>query len=197
MNQGYIVQFTPHLLHNLCVGNTLVNKNLFHISMTTFNKLNFKRSLKINRTWKFDSWFQKNFLQSLCFIFSFHFQHIFCFSLVDRLIYTCSCTMFLTQSQNNLLWILCSEELKIVCFYMIMFMLKLVTLIFSVLAEKESKKMWSKFYNATSTQKLWTSCHQCLQFSKEILDVHSRTAWIISFHMQCSGRFKQNGRVKL
>ena len=43
LSEGYIVQFTPHLLHILCVGNTLVNvfldKNLLHISLTKFNKL--------------------------------------------------------------------------------------------------------------------------------------------------------------
>ena len=54
MSRGYIVQFIPHLLHILCVGNAVMDKNLFHIPLTKFNKLNFKRSLKIKRTQKFD-----------------------------------------------------------------------------------------------------------------------------------------------
>ena len=43
--------------------------------------------------------------------------------------------------------ILCAQELKIVCFYMMTFIFKLVTLIFFVLAEQESKKTWNKFDN--------------------------------------------------
>ena len=46
---------------------------------------------------------------------------------------------------------MCSEELNIVCFYMITSICKVVTLIFYVLAEQESKKMWSKFDNVTPT----------------------------------------------
>ena len=38
------MQFTPHILHILCVGNTLMNvlwdKNLLHISLTKLSKLN-------------------------------------------------------------------------------------------------------------------------------------------------------------
>ena len=60
---------------------------------------------------------------------------ILALSLVDSLPYTCSRTIFLTRSQNNVLWILCAEELKIVCFAMIVFICKVVTLIFFVLAE--------------------------------------------------------------
>ena len=41
--------------------------------------------------------------------------------------------------------ILRAQELKIVCFYMRTFIFKLVTLIFFVLAEQESKKTWNKF----------------------------------------------------
>ena len=65
-------------------------------------------------------------LQSPCLMFSFHFiscfQLIFYLSLAVRLIYTCSLTMFSTRSQNNVLWIVSVEELKIVCFYMIVSM---------------------------------------------------------------------------
>ena len=62
-------------------------------------------------------------------MFSFHFisrfQHIFCLSLAVRLIY----------NQNNVLWTVCVEELKIVRFYMIMSIRNMVTLIFYVLVE--------------------------------------------------------------
>ena len=30
LSQGYIVPFTPHLLHILCVGNTLMNVKFAH-----------------------------------------------------------------------------------------------------------------------------------------------------------------------
>ena len=36
-------------------------------------------------------------------MFSFHLQHIFCLCLAVRSIYTCSSTIFLTESQNNVL----------------------------------------------------------------------------------------------
>ena len=42
-----------------------------------------------------------------------------------------------------MLGIVCAEELKLVCFCMITFIFNVVTLIFFVLAEMESKKMWS------------------------------------------------------
>ena len=46
-----------------------MDKNLLHTFLTEFNKLNKRRkhtfvitSLKMNRTWKLDFWFQKFFL---------------------------------------------------------------------------------------------------------------------------------------
>ena len=71
-------------------------------------------------------------------MFSFQFQHIFCLHLADSLIYTCSCTIFLTQSQSNVLWIVCAEELKRVCFYMITFIFKEVTFCDSRIGAKEN-----------------------------------------------------------
>ena len=59
------------------------------------------------------------FTKPLLYIFSFHFLHFFFLSLAVRLIYTCLRTIFLTQSQNNVLWIVCAEELKIECFHKI------------------------------------------------------------------------------
>ena len=49
-NRGYIVKFTSDLFHILSAGNPLMDKNLLHISLTKFDKLKLKRSLKINRT---------------------------------------------------------------------------------------------------------------------------------------------------
>ena len=78
-------------------------------------------------------------------MFSAHFLFIFGGSFD----YTCSRTIFLTRSQNNVQWITRAEELKNSVLYMIMSICKVVTLIFYVLAEWESKKMWSKFDNVT------------------------------------------------
>ena len=122
------MQFFPHLPHISCAGYTLMDKNVLHISLTKFNKLNWKRILKTNIKYKPDFWSQKLFLQSLCFIFSFRFLHIFCLSLAERLIFTCSRRGVLTRSQNNVLWIVYAEELKILCFHMITFIFKVVTL---------------------------------------------------------------------
>ena len=49
-NRGYIVKFTSDLLHILSAGNPLMDKNLLHISLTKFDKLKLKGSLKIKRT---------------------------------------------------------------------------------------------------------------------------------------------------
>ena len=68
-------------------------------------------------------------------MFSFHFQHIFILSLAGRLIYTCFRTFFLTRSQNNMFGIVCAKELKLVCFYMAIFIFKVAALIFCVLGE--------------------------------------------------------------
>ena len=43
LSRGYIVQFTPHLLHILCVDERLIDENLLHVSLTKFNKLNKRR----------------------------------------------------------------------------------------------------------------------------------------------------------
>ena len=78
-SRGYIVQFTPHLLHILSVETTLMDTNLLHISLTKFNKLNLKRSLKINRNKNLISDF-KNYFCNLIYIqlsFSVHFLFIF------------------------------------------------------------------------------------------------------------------------
>ena len=101
---------------------------------------------------KVSFWFQKLSLQSLSFTFSFHFLHFFFLSFAGPLIYTCMRTIFFTQSQN-VLWIVCYEELNIVCFYLMTFSFNVVTLVFYVLAEYESKKMWSKFANVTLASK--------------------------------------------
>ena len=61
--------------------------DLPHIALTKFNKLKKKEHLFNDSVY-------------LCFIFSFHFQHIFRLSLAGRLIYTCFRTIFLTLSQK-------------------------------------------------------------------------------------------------
>ena len=42
--------FTPHFMCWKYFDECLMDKNLLHISLTKFNKINLKRSLKINRT---------------------------------------------------------------------------------------------------------------------------------------------------
>ena len=46
------------------------------------------------------------------------------------------------------------KELKVVFFYMITFIFNVITLIFCMLAEQESKKMWSKFANVIPVLKI-------------------------------------------
>ena len=98
--------------------------DLPHIALTKFNKLKKKEHLFNDSVY-------------LCFIFSFHFQHIFRLSLAGRLIYTCFRTIFLTLSQkivvNCMRWVV-----KIMCFNIITFIFNVVTLIFFVLAVKEN-----------------------------------------------------------
>ena len=85
------------------------------------------------------------FLRSLCFIFNLLSFSVFFLFIYGGLfdLQPFPHNFFLTQSQNNVLCVVCAEELKIVCFYMITFIFKVVTLIFFVLAKYESKKMWS------------------------------------------------------
>ena len=129
LSWGYIVQLTSDLTpHFMCwkyFDTCHMNKTLLRISLNKFSKLNFKKSLLNLR-------YQKLFLQSLYFIFHFHFQHIFYLLLVGCMIYTYFHTIFLTRSQNNVLWIKCVEEIKMVYFCIITFIFKLVTYIFCV-----------------------------------------------------------------
>ena len=74
-----LCNFTPHFRCQKCFDECLMDKNLLHMSLTKFNKLNKKRSLKINTTQKLISDFKNSFLQSFCF----HFQHTFCLSLTS------------------------------------------------------------------------------------------------------------------
>ena len=74
LSRGYIVQFTPHLLHISCAGYTLMDKKLLHISLTKFNKLNLKRSLKTNRKEKLDFWFQNYFCKAFALYIAFIFS---------------------------------------------------------------------------------------------------------------------------
>ena len=120
--------FTPDFMCVKYFDECFIDKNLLHISLTKLSKLN-KKTLKL------DLWFQKFFFHCLCFIFSFHFQHIFSLSLAGLLIYTCFVQFFLTWSRNNVLEIVRAEELKILCFCIITFIFNVVTLIFWVLAE--------------------------------------------------------------
>ena len=122
-------------------ANTLCNLlhiySTFYVSQTnTLMKLNLKRSFKINRTWELDFLISKIlFTKPLLYIwpsFSAHFLFIFSGSFDLHLL---PYIFFLTQSQNNVLWIVCAEELKTVFFYMITFIFKMVTLIFFVLVE--------------------------------------------------------------
>ena len=91
----------------------------------------FYSNFSFNR-WRFDqkrhqpwNYYARHFLHILwCFyvdfalyLIYFHSQDIFCLSMAVRLINNRSRTIFLTQSQNNVLWIVRAEDLKIVCFF--------------------------------------------------------------------------------
>ena len=114
-----------------------MDKNLLYISLTKFNKLN-KRSKRI--------FFQLNRKQYIWFLISkiFHiaFDSYLAFIFRTFLVYiwrvvwfTPVSVLFFDLKSNNVSWIACAEELKIVCFYTITFIFNMVALIFFVLAE--------------------------------------------------------------
>ena len=88
LSRGYIFKFTPHFICWKYFDEFFMGKNLLNIYK--FTELN-KRG---NHTL---------LITLLTFLFSFHFQHIFSLSLANSLIYTCFRTIFLTQSQKNVL----------------------------------------------------------------------------------------------
>ena len=84
----------------------------------------------------FKNYFYKAFTK---LSFSTHFL----FTLTCRLIYTCSRIIFLILSQNNMLWIVCAEEIKIECFCMIEFIFKTSTLL--------KKALWRRCFPVNFT----------------------------------------------
>ena len=87
--------YSTFSLHFICwkyFDKCFMDKNLHHISLTKFNKLNKrKKTLLLNNS------------VYLGFILSLHFQYIFTLPLAGRLICTCFRTFFLTRGQNNVL----------------------------------------------------------------------------------------------
>ena len=65
-----LCNFTPHFRCQKCFDECLMDKNLLHMSLTKFNKLNKKRSLKINTTQKLISDFKNPFHKVFASIFS-------------------------------------------------------------------------------------------------------------------------------
>ena len=117
-----------------------MDKNLLHISLTKFNKLNKRRK----HTFLITQFY-------LCFIFSFHFQYIFSLSFSGLLdLHLFPYNVFDLKSKKCVVNCMC-WQLETVCFYMITFIFNVVTLIFCVLAEQESNKKWSKLANVTPT----------------------------------------------
>ena len=109
-----------------------MDKNLLHISLTKFNKLNKIRKCIFLIT-------QFSFVLYLAFILGTFSVYLW------RVVWSApvSVQFFWFEVKKNVLWIVCLDQLKIVCFYMITFIFNMVALIFCVLAEQESKKMWS------------------------------------------------------
>ena len=91
-----------------------MNKNLHHISLAKFNKLNMKLKNKQN----IKAWF--HFTEPLLLYLAFTFCTFSVY--LWRVVWSAPVPVqsFFTQSQN-VLGIVCAEELKIVCFYMITF----------------------------------------------------------------------------
>ena len=122
---GYIVECTPHFMCWKYFDECFMDKNLLHISLSTFNKRR-KRTFLItqfkNRQ-NIKAWFLISKilftkpLLYIAFIFSTFSVYLW------RVIWSASVSVqfFFTPSQNNMLWIVCAEELKIVCLYMITF----------------------------------------------------------------------------
>ena len=102
--------FTPHFMCSKYFDECFMDKNLFHTSLTKFNKLSKRRKCtflitqSINRTWNK----HKFFLHSLPLYLRFFFSTFIYGGSFD----VCSCTIFLTRSQNNVLWIACAEQLR-------------------------------------------------------------------------------------
>ena len=122
-----------------------MDKNLFYISLTKSNKLN-----RIKSTFLITQFKNKQNIKAWYITFALYFQHGYSLPLAARLICNCFRTIFLTRSPNNVLWIVCAKQLKIVCFYMMTFIYNVVTLIFCVLAEqrigvKVNLLMYNKF----------------------------------------------------
>ena len=87
--------FIPHFMY----WKYLMDKYLLHISLTKFNKLNFK---KLKNKQNIKAWFLIYFCKAFALYPAFIFS-TFCLSLSDRLIYNCSRTIFF--------WL----EVKIMC----------------------------------------------------------------------------------
>ena len=102
--------FTPHFMCWKYFDECFMDKNLFHTSLTKFNKLSKRRKCtflitqSINRTWNK----HKLFLHSLPLYLRFFFSTFIYGGSFD----VCSRTIFLTRSQNNVLWIACAEWLR-------------------------------------------------------------------------------------
>ena len=119
------MQFTSHshLLHILCVGNTIMKLSYLWSGIRRI-ALEENCPLVRVRVWAISKiYFCKAFALYLAFIFS--------------ILSVCLCNLplfpqiFLTWSQNNVLWTVCAEEVRIaLCFYMITFIFKVVILIF-------------------------------------------------------------------
>ena len=94
--------FSPHLMCWKYFQECFKDKNLLHISLTNFNKLN-KRRKHTFLTTQFEKTEHKSLISDLKNSFymtfallSFYFQHIFSLSLSGFLMYTCFRTIFLT-----------------------------------------------------------------------------------------------------
>ena len=102
LSGGYIVKFTPHFLHVFkCwkyFDDCFMDKNLPHISLSKFDKLNKKR----NRTFLIT---QFTFALYLAFIFSTFSVYLW------RVVWSTlvSVQNVLTRNQKNVLWIVCAE----------------------------------------------------------------------------------------
>ena len=129
--------FSPHFICWKYFDEYFMDKNLLYISLTKFNKLN-KRSKRI--------FFQLNRKQYIWFLISkiFHIAFDSYLAFIFRTFsvyiwrvvwFTPVSVLFFDLKSNNVSWIACAEELKIVCFYTITFIFNMVALIFFVLDE--------------------------------------------------------------
>ena len=56
---------------------------------------------------------------------------------------------------------------------------------------KQSFSLMLEWMKWCIKKKLWTRCYQCLQFLKEVSNVHSKRVWNISFHTSRSRHFNK------